>query len=970
MRYLFSLIFLFMYTITLSQQHSPERVKEAEEWADSVYKKLTNDERIAQLMIVRLSALDGRRAIFYGDKVSELVKKYNIGGLCVFQGGPMQQAYWINRLQQEAKTPLMLCVDAEWGLGMRILDSVAPLPRQMMLGAVTDSSIIYRYGVVVANQLKRLGIHVNYAPVVDVNNNPANPVINDRSFGEDKYRVAAHGIAYMKGMQDNGIMACAKHFPGHGDVSVDSHLDLPVINKTREQLDSLELYPFRRIFDAGVGSAMIAHLYIPSIDNRPNRATSISRNNVTTLLREDLGFNGLTFTDALEMKGVSKFFPKGDVEVESLIAGNDMLCLPEDVPVAIKAIREAIKEKKLTWKQIEFHAKRVLQNKHLYGMHMATNVNTKNLYEDLNKEVPEMKTLVAENAITLLSGNDKVFFPLSADLLEQDIAYIGVNAKGPTALGIRMEAMFNAAVYYVDPSSLKKEELEKLLRKVTRDHKKIVIGVHGLSRSPSTNFGLTPSVIRFVKDIQEATPSFTFIFGNAYAAKNWCGASNIAVAYEDDEFTQAAAVRMLAGRIPFKGKLPVTVCKTWSYGHGIATEMMDSPDLANPFFRAIDSITESAIKKKAMPGAVLLAAKNGKIFYHRAYGSRTYNEQAGLNRSSIYDLASLTKICATTIAVMKLYDEKRIELKSVVGDYLPEFRNSPVGHLRLDKILLHEAGLVSYIPFHKETIDRNGNLRSDLYSNKPGEGFNIKVATGLYLRNDWKDTMVARIRETGYTGKKGYVYSDNDFILMGKIVEAVTGTTLDKYVDSVFYTPMHLASLAFNPLEQFPAERIVPTELDNIFRKQLLIGTVHDQGAAMFGGVAGHAGLFGDARDVACIMQMLLNEGTFNGRRYLGSSTVRLFTAYGSLLSRRGLGFDKPEKNNDLRNDPYPSRSVSPFTFGHTGYTGTSAWADPQSGIMFILLTNRVYPDNSFAFQRLKIREQLHDLVYRAAENM
>lgn len=970
MRYLCTFIFLIFSTSFYSQSVADIKEKEAKDWADSVYKKLSNDERIAQLMIVRLSALDGRKPVFYGEKVSELVRKYNIGGLCVFQGGPQQQAYWLNRLQEEAKTPLMICVDAEWGLGMRITDSVMALPRQMMLGAVTDTGVIYQYGKVVANQLKRLGIHVNYAPVVDVNNNPANPVINDRSFGEDKYRVAAHGIAYMKGMQDNGIMACAKHFPGHGDVAVDSHLDLPVINKTREQLDSLELYPFRKLFEAGVGSAMIAHLYIPSIDNRPNRATSISKNNVTHLLREELGFNGLTFTDALEMKGVSKFFPKGDVEVESIIAGNDMLCLPEDVPVAIKKIKEAIKEKRLTWKQIEFHAKRVLQNKYMYGMHKATFVKTRNLYEDLNSEVPSMRSLVAENAITLVSGNDRTFFPLSSESLEQNIAYVGIGPAAETAFGVRMEAMFNAAVYYADPSKMSRSALESLLLKIRNSHEKVVIGIHGLTRSTATNYGLTASTVKFVSQLQQISKSITIVFGNAYAAKNWCGAANLVVAYEDDEFTQGAAARMLAGRIPFKGKLPVTICPEWTYGHGIATVVEQPYYRKSPLFDAIDSITSSAIKKKAMPGAVLLAAQHGKIIYHKAYGTKTYEGADAVNRGSIFDLASLTKIFATTLSIMKLYDEKKIELKSTVGDYLPDFRNSDIGHLRIDKILLHEAGLVSYIPFHKETLDASGNPRPDLYRSSPDSLFSIRVATGLYLRNDWKDSMIQRMRNTAFTGKRGYVYSDNDFILLGRIVEQVSGMSLDAYAKRHFYEPMRLSTLTFNPLNEFPADRIVPTEQENIFRKQLLLGSVHDPGAAMLGGIAGHAGLFGDARDLACLMQMLLNKGTFNGRRYIDSGTVQLFTQYGSMLSRRGLGFDKPEKNNDLRRDPYPSRVVSPATFGHTGYTGTSAWADPQSGILFILLTNRVYPDNSFTFQRQNIREKLHELIYRAAENI
>ena len=271
---------------SFAQQNSASR------WADSVFKTLSPDEQIAQLMVVRLSTIDMRTktVTFFDSAVAELIKKYNIGGICLFQGSPVKQANIINSLQAMAKTPILMCIDAEWGVGMRMIDSVLPLPRQMMLGAVQDSNIAYQYGRIVAAQCKRVGIQVNYAPVVDVNNNPDNPVINDRSFGEDKYKVASFAIQYMKGMQDNGVMACAKHFPGHGDVAVDSHYDLPVINKSMAQLESLELYPFRQIFNAGVGSVMVAHLYIPSIDSTTNKATSLSKNNVTDLLRNDLGY--------------------------------------------------------------------------------------------------------------------------------------------------------------------------------------------------------------------------------------------------------------------------------------------------------------------------------------------------------------------------------------------------------------------------------------------------------------------------------------------------------------------------------------------------------------------------------------------------------------------------------------------------------------------------------------------------------
>src|SRR6195952_5373887 len=318
------------------------------QWVDSVFKTLSEDQKIAQLMVVRLSTGNAAKTevVFHKKEVEEAIRKYNIGGICLFQGGPVTQANFINYFQSIAPTPILICIDGENGVGMR-MDSVEGLPRQMMLGALSDPALIYQYGKLVGEQCKRAGIQVNYAPVVDINNNPDNPVINDRSFGEDKYKVSSFGVNYMRGLQDAGVMACAKHFPGHGDVSVDSHLDLPVINKTKAQLDSLELYPFRQMIKEGVGSVMIAHLYIPAIDTTANQATSLSYKNVTGLLRNELGFKGLTFTDALEMKGVSKFYPAGKASVQSLIAGNDIVCLPEDIPGSIKQIRKAIRKHKI-----------------------------------------------------------------------------------------------------------------------------------------------------------------------------------------------------------------------------------------------------------------------------------------------------------------------------------------------------------------------------------------------------------------------------------------------------------------------------------------------------------------------------------------------------------------------------------------------------------------------------------------------
>jgi len=562
-------ILLFLVTISIVAKAQTIHPKAAL-WADSVLNSLTPDQRIAQLMVLRLSSYDfkTKTALYFDSLVKEKVKRFNVGGICLFQGSAVKLGGIVNELQSMAQTPLMVCIDGEWGVGMRLFDSVQALPRQMMLGAVEDKNIVYDYGKLVAEQCKRLGITVNYAPVVDINNNPNNPVINDRSFGEDKYKVAAYGIEYMKGMQDAGVMACAKHFPGHGDVAVDSHLDLPVINKSMEQLDSLELYPFKEIFKAGVGSVMVAHLYIPAIDSSANRATSISKKNVTGLLRNGLGYQGLTFTDAIEMQGVQKFFPGGEASVQSIIAGNDMLCLPPDVEQTIKKIKEAINKKQLSWDDINYHCKKVLLAKYQYGGEKIPAISLTNITEDLNKGVPEMKKLIAENALTVLQKKDDRFFPLTAPESNK-IAYIAIGINEENLFAKKLKESYGADVYYFDYKQ-NNARIASLVAQL-KEYNKVIIGIHNYNRKPENNFGISVPAVSLAKKLQEETNSATLVFGNPYAIKNFCGAGNLIACYEDDTIVQQAAANLLEGKFLAKGKLPVTVCDQYKFGSGIST---------------------------------------------------------------------------------------------------------------------------------------------------------------------------------------------------------------------------------------------------------------------------------------------------------------------------------------------------------------------------------------------------------------
>jgi len=956
MKHLFLFISFLATAWSAGAQFNSSRSEKS--WVDSVFKSLSDEEKIAQLMVIRAHSNLGPDHV---QSVMDQIKKYNVGALCFFQGGPVRQALLTNAYQAAAKTPLLVTIDGEWGLGMR-LDSITKFPYQLTLGALDNEQLVYDMGVAVGRQMQRIGVHVNYAPVVDVNNNPANPVIGYRSFGEDRFKVARFGVAYMKGMQDAGIMASAKHFPGHGDVEVDSHYDLPVITKSLDQLDSLELYPFKELFRNGVGSVMIAHLAIPAIDTTANLPTSLSKNNVTGLLRKRMGFQGLSFTDGMEMKGVTKYFPPGEAAVLAFQAGNDMLLLPDQLDAAMAGIREALKKKRLRWKDIDEKVKKVLHAKYRLGLSRMQPVDTTNLVAELNAPTDEIRKSVARNVVTVMK-NGTGFFPM---MHTAQTAYIGFGVKDSSVMGTRLQQEMGADVFYFgykDDSTRAAAILDSLRR---GGYGKLLIGFHNYTLRPANNYGISPQAMALWDSLQ-AWPAATILFGNVYAAQQFAGAGTLVALYQDDEIHQQAAVDFLGGKLAARGKLPVSV-GGMNYGSGVAIRRF-VPVGSGPAWLTIDSIVYDAMAKKAFPGAVVLAVQNGEIRYHKAFGNYEFDPRSmPVNLESMYDLASVTKTSATTVALMKLYEQGRVELDKTLGDYLPFTRGSDKAGLKIRDILLHEAGLNPYISFYKETIDpATGAPSPRLYQTERDTLFTIPVARNVWLRRDWNDSMLQRIVQSKLGPAPKYVYSDNDFILLGKVVEAVSGLPLDQYVYQVFYRPMGMTTTGFKAWERFGSERVVPTEEEKYFRKQLLRGYVHDEGAAMFGGVSGHAGLFSNAYDLSMLYQMLLNGGELNGERYLRPETISLFTGYGSDISRRGLGFDKPEKDNATRKDPYPSALASPATFGHTGFTGTCVWVDPQSKLVYIFLSNRVYntrANNLLA--QMNVRGKIQDAIYRA----
>ncbi len=939
-------------------------------WVDSIFNTLTEEERLGQLFMVRAHSDKGPE---FEQQVEDLIRTYHVGGLCFFQGTPMRQAELTNRYQALSdRVPLFVSMDAEWGLGMRLKDTAISYPKQIMLGAIRDNRLIYAMGRDLARQCRRLGVQVNFAPVADINNNPANPVINDRSFGEDRNNVTAKCFQYMMGLQDGGVLACAKHFPGHGDTDVDSHLDLPVISQSYERLDSLELFPFRSLSQFGIGSFMVAHLNVPALDPRPNRPTTVSRAVVTNLLRDKIGFDGLIMTDALEMKGLAKFFEPGQADLEALRAGNDMLLLSGNIGAAIVAIQAAMADGSLDRNQVDDSIKRILRAKYRLGLTYPQRVDTANLVRDLNRpESLVLKRQLIENALTLV--RDRAGITGFPDLEHQHFATLALGDTNRTVF--QQTCGYYAPMQHFNlPKEIDSARLEAALDTL-QNFNPVLISLHDMSRRPDSNFGLSASEINLVERLSDRTTVVLTVFGNPYSLHYFDGAQVLLEAYNDDPITQDLAAQALFGAIDLKGQLPVTASQYARYGQGVTREYAskrmgyDLPEavgLNSDTLRLMDALVADLIADGAAPGCELLVVKDGKVVWQKAYGHYTYDTLSpAVVTDNLYDLASITKVAATTISVMHLVDEGRMDVTQPMSTYVPELLQTDKKDLTVTEMMVHHAGLQAWIPFYEKTLIGLGRPSPDLYHPAPMTCYEVPVAKDLFMADDYVDSIWHQIFYSPLRPDKGYKYSDLDLYLTARALQNLNHQPLDVFVRRMFYRPMGLVTTTFNPWQLGWTDRCAPTEEDNYFRQQRLQGYVHDMGAAMIGGVSGHAGLFSDANDLAKIFQMLLNKGEYGGRRYLKAETVEWFTTRYKKSTRRGIGFDMKEL------DPTQTQNMSelagPNTFGHTGFTGNSVWADPDQRLIFVFLSNRTYPTmNNNKLITGDYRPRLQSIVYRS----
>ncbi|WP_234736826.1 glycoside hydrolase family 3 N-terminal domain-containing protein [Tellurirhabdus bombi] len=949
----------------------PSFLKANPRWVDSVFNKLTPDERIAQLIMVAGYSNRGRA---YEDSLMNAVRTYKVGGMVFFQGGPIRQARLVNRLQTVVKVPMLIAIDGEWGLGMR-LDSTVRFPYQMTLGAIQQrDDLIYKMGAAVARQARRMGIHVNFAPVVDVNNNPNNPVINFRSFGEDKEAVTRKALAYMKGMQNNGLLTSLKHFPGHGDTGVDSHFDLPVITQSRQRLDSLELYPFRKLIDAGAAGVMVAHLSIPALDSTKNLPTTLSRPVVTNLLKNELGFGGLIFSDAMNMKGVTKNFPSGVADRMGLEAGMDVLEFTEDVARAMKEIKQAIADGRLSQADIDARCRKVLAAKAWVGLDRYKPVDLMNLVQDLNDpESMLINRFLTEESLTILKNDNRQLPLFKLDTMR--IATVSLDAPQTTVF---QNTLANyTAMDHFNLTATTPDTTVQRIREQLKNYNVLLVGVHLNNIRPTVRYGITPKTTALLKELAETGKAVVTVFGNPYALARLEGldkARALVMAYQLTSLTEDLAAQLIFGAIGAGGKLPVTVNEKYKLGDGLLTAPLGRLKYTIPeevgvdsrFLTAkVDSIMNSSIRLKAFPGGVVQMAKDGKVIFKKAYGTHTYEGLTPTIEADLFDLASVTKVSTSVLAAMRLVDAGKFDVDKTMADYIPDYKNSNKANLVWRDVLTHQAGLKAWIPFWQDTRNPDGTWKDRTFSDEKHGPYTIEVTDNLFLHRRYWKKIYEQIEESPVSAKKDYVYSDLSFYLYPPMVKRLTKQDFEEYLKENVYEPMGATTLTFNPRRFYPLPRIVPTEYDSLFRKTLIWGRVHDEGAAMLDGLSGHAGLFGTANDLTKLIQMYLQKGYYGGVQYIKPETVEEFTRYQfpERHSRRGLGFDKPT----FKFSGNAARSASPRSFGHSGFTGTFVWADPDYGITYVFLSNRVYPTrNNAKISELNIRTNVNEVLYEA----
>ena len=932
-------------------------------WVDSVYSSMNIDQKVGQLYSVWTASRYGQAEI---NEIKNIIDKYHIGGLIFSLGSINDQIISHNIFQKQSNIPLLISMDAEWGLGMRLDDGFS-FPYNITLGAIRDDSLIFNVGQRIGEHLKKMGVHLNFAPVSDVNTNPKNPIIGARSFGENKFNVSKKSIKYIEGLNESGVLAVGKHFPGHGDTRKDSHLTLPALNYDSTRIDSIELYPFKQIINSGVDGIMTAHLKVKSLDDK--MITTLSRKIINDLLKVDLGFEGIVITDALDMKAIVDYSKGNYPDVDALIAGNDILLMPTDLKKSISEIKKAVLDGRVTEKRLEDAVKKILKTKYKVGLNKYRPIPNNNIKDQLNThEDYALFEKLAEKSMTLIK-NERNLIPLS---LDKDLKVGLVN------LGTENSEIFHnylnnfRIVEKIDISDLKK------IKDAHNRYDKIIVSVHKADKSPFEDYKLSKNEISIINTLKKNNEIILVVFSNPYTLLdiNLNGFESVLVAYQNSNIFQKKASEAIFGANDIDGVLPVTIGKNYEEGTSIVIKKSDILSFDHPVnlgvdmnkLNKIDSLINYAIKNKMTPGAQLLIAKNSNIIYHNSFGYKTYEKKQEINNNSIYDLASLTKILVSVPLLLKEFTHKNFDLTTKLSDWFPDIDLNDKKNLSVKQLFSHYSGMKSWIPFYKKTIDSVTNKRIDKYFSKTkSKDFPFQVLDELFIKN-YNDTIFNEIVKSELSDSLSYVYSDLPYFLLKFYLERTYKTSLDTQIKEFIYDKIGSSSLTYKPTIFFPKNSIVPTVIDDYFRFDIVQGHVHDMGAAMMDGVSGHAGLFGNSLDVAKVLQLFLQKGSYSKKLFFDEENFNLFNIrhFEDEKVRRGIGFDKPELDPD---DPNTCGCVSESSFGHYGFTGSMAWVDPKNEIIYVFLSNRTYPDESNnSLSEFNIRTELQKIVHEAFE--
>ncbi len=958
----------FFYIISIDAQISSNPLitddyESQKKWVDSIYLSMSLKEKVGQLFMVQVMSNQDTAT---KNKVVNLIKDNHIGGLIYSIGGPNRQALLNNELQAFSKLPMLIGMDAEWGLSMR-LDSTYAFPWNMTLGAIKNDKLIEQTGRQIGEHCKRLGVHFNFAPVVDINTNPKNPIIGNRSFGEDMDNVTNKASAFMKGMQDAGVLANAKHFPGHGDTDSDSHETLPTINFSEKRIDSIELYPYKKLIKEGLASVMVAHLNVPSLEPS-GYPSSLSKHIVTDILKEELGFQGLIFTDALTMKGAADFKEVGDIDLAAFEAGNDVMLMSEDVSKGISKIIEAYNEGDITEERLEHSVKKILQAKYKVGLHNYEPIGLHNLSKDLNRPKDDiLYEELLENAITVVKNKSEIL-PIR-QLETKTIAYVKMGDDSGNTF-------FKELQKYGKVHEVKADNLDVLLKKLEA-YNTVVVGFHRSNENPWKSSDFKNQELVWLYEIARTHTVILDVFVKPYALLNLKTVENIegvVVSYQNSKIAQEKSAQLIFGAIPSKGCLPVSVGNNFMAGDGVFNNAIkrlgytvpERVGMNSKKLNRIDSLAQHAVNSKMTPGIQLLVARKGKVIYNKNFGKHTYEGKTKVKYNDIYDVASLTKILATLPLLMEMEEQGAVSLDDKLSKILPDYKESNKANITIKNMLSHYARLRPWEPFYYHTLDTVTKQPSPKYYRKiKSKAFNIEVSRNLYLRSDYMDSIQGIIKDSKLLDRLRYRYSDFPYYILKKYIEGYYDKRLDELIQDHFYESLGASLTMYNPYRIISNKKIVPTEVDTYYRYGKVQGYVHDMGAAMQNGVGGHAGVFSNANDVAKIMQMYLQKGFYGGKRYLKPETIDKFNTcyYCEKNNRRGIGFDKPQ----LGDEGPTCGCISMTSFGHSGFTGTYAWADPEEEIVYVFLANRTYPNaGKNLLLRENIRTEIQRLIYEA----